>query len=512
MLIIVYHINSKIADIETVDGLKIEFNINISIAKALTLLAKKYPDSKIVWCDWNYKEALNVKEINNLCHHDKLMLSFCPGTTNYFDERLGYVDESLFIKVNKKVSFPTWQMSSIVGVIQASILIEISNKISFNSNLSYYLSSLSKLCMPLGLLCYSEPKLLKENKTSFVTKNSNYILFRFVKQHYKLRWVFLLFFNITLYERKSLFLPFLVSFFYAKRNNSTINLEEIKVKSNRKIVDNKTIDVIIPTIGRKKYLYDVLWDLSKQTLLPTSVIIVEQNPNADSKSELNFLYSESWPFQVKHTFTHQAGACNARNLALNLVLSEWVFLADDDNRFESNLLEEIFSKIEQYGNGSVTTSYPQKSEANLNRNVIQSLTFGAGNSFVKNEFLNRVKFNMGYEFGYGEDNDFGMQLRNQGIDVLYLPKPQILHLKAPMGGFRIKPTLKWQNDEILPKPSPTIMLYQIMHNSRQQVLGYKTILFFKYYKHQEIKNPIRYFVNFKKQWHQSTFWAKKLKE
>jgi GT2 family glycosyltransferase len=30
-----------------------------------------------------------------------------------------------------------------------------------------------------------------------------------------------------------------------------------------------------------------------------------------------------------------------------------------------------------------------------------------------------------------EDNDFGMQLRNQGVDVLYLPEPKILHLKAP---------------------------------------------------------------------------------
>jgi hypothetical protein len=28
-----------------------------------------------------------------------------------------------------------------------------------------------------------------------------------------------------------------------------------------------------------------------------------------------------------------------------------------------------------------------------------------------------------------------MQLRNQGHDVLYLPEPQILHLKAPMGGL-----------------------------------------------------------------------------
>jgi hypothetical protein len=30
-------------------------------------------------------------------------------------DRIGYVDESLFVNVNKKVSFPTWQMSSAVG-------------------------------------------------------------------------------------------------------------------------------------------------------------------------------------------------------------------------------------------------------------------------------------------------------------------------------------------------------------------------------------------------------------
>jgi len=114
------------------------------------------------------------------------------------------------------------------------------------------------------------------------------------------------------------------------------------------------------------------------------------------------------------------------------------------------------------------------------------------------------------EFGYGEDVDFGIQLRNHGFDVLYLPEPEILHLKAPMGGFRTKPVMQWQNDSIQPKPSPTIMLYQILHNTQEQRLGYKTILFFKYYKYQKIKNPVRYYFNFQKQWGRSVFWANEL--
>jgi GT2 family glycosyltransferase len=41
---------------------------------------------------------------------------------------------------------------------------------------------------------------------------------------------------------------------------------------------------------------------------------------------------------------------------------------------------------------------------------------------------------MGFEFGYGS-MDFGMQIRNQGYDVLYLPEPQILHPESSNGWF-----------------------------------------------------------------------------
>jgi hypothetical protein len=84
-------------------------------------------------------------------------------------------------------------------------------------------------------------------------------------------------------------------------------------------------------------------------------------------------------------------------------------------------------------------------------------------------------------------------------------------LKAPMGGFRTKPVLQWDSNEIQPKPSPTIMLYQITHTTPEQTLGYKTILFFKYYRLQKIKNPLKYYFNFQKEWKSSVFWANQLK-
>ena len=80
-----------------------------------------------------------------------------------------------------------------------------------------------------------------------------------------------------------------------------------------------------------------------------------------------------------------------------------------------------------------------------------------------------------------------------------------------MGGFRTKFVQEWHNDLIQPKPSPTIMLLKQTYSSVQEINGFRTTLFFKYYSVSGIKNPIKYFKYFQKQWQQSLFWANYLK-
>lgn len=510
-MIVVYHQNNCTTKVVKAHNESIIIDGNASIAEILMSLAYQFPDEQIIWCNQLLENNLNIDGITTLFHHDKMMLSYDISATGFFGNRIGFVEESPFININKEVTYPTWQMSSSVGVIHASVLNALQDKMRRDIDFDYFLCSVAKLCMPKGLLCYSEPKLLKQYSAIVnPAKKNTFILFRFVKQHYKTRWVFLLLLNFLLYERKFPVFPMLVSLFYKNRNANTMNFDGIVVQSSRVFSTAETIDVIIPTIGRSTYLYDVLKDFAKQVKLPNQIIIVEQNPLTGSTTELDYITSEKWPFPIQHIFTHQAGACNARNLALSRTQSEWVFLADDDNRFSPNLLVDVFKLIKQFGSPVVTVSYPQKNEIKKYFNVIQWPTFGAGNSIIKRDFLEKVKFNMALEFGYGEDSDFGMQLRNTGADILYLPEPQILHLKAPVGGFRTKPILQWQNDKIQPKPSPTIMLYKILHTTIEQQLGYKTILFFKYYKLQKIKNPLQYYSNFQKQWKRSIFWATEL--
>jgi GT2 family glycosyltransferase len=188
-----------------------------------------------------------------------------------------------------------------------------------------------------------------------------------------------------------------------------------------------------------------------------------------------------------------------------------VYLADDDNVFEATLLEDIIDTMQKYSFEAITMSYLKKDEVERTKQPIQWSTFGAGSSVINSKFLNKIAFNLALEFGYGEDVDFGMQLRNLGIDIIYFPNIKILHLNAPMGGFRTRFIHPWENDKVQPKPSPTIMLNRMLNVTTHQTLGYKTVLFFKYYKRQSIKNPMDYYKSFNKKWEQSVYWANQLK-
>src|SRR5690606_21357855 len=106
--------------------------------------------------------------------------------------------------------------------------------------------------------------------------------------------------------------------------------------------------------------------------------------------------------------------------------------------------------------------------------------------------------------------DFGMQLRNLGCDIIYHPYVQILHLKAQAGGFRQRTLLEWEKEKPLPKPSPTLMVYALNYFTPQQLRGYKVSMFLKFYRKQNIKNPLVYNSTMNSRWRASKKWAKKL--
>ncbi|WP_147678603.1 glycosyltransferase family 2 protein [Algibacter pacificus] len=511
-MIILVHDNTKTVQLLNFDLEVIEVSLNKQIPIALIEVSKQFPETLIIWCHEAFVNSINTAALSSIFHHKRILASYNPSFVNYLPNQIGYIDREFFLKIKTSVSYPTWLTSSNIGGVYSSVINSLVNQLNPKVSFDYFLNSLAKRAMVNGLFCYSEPKLLQENTSVIVETQQASIsdLFLFVKQHYKWVWVFFLSISYFVYEKKIVLFPLLKSLFF-KQLSTDLNLEAIPVKSTKTIIDTKTIDVIIPTIGRKQYLYDVLQDLAAQTLLPKNVIIVEQNPLQESVSELDYLKTENWPFIIKHTFTHQLGVVNARNMALSQVTSEWVLLGDDDNRFNEFLIEELLDRISCFGVASGLTVYLQSHEKQSFFKTGQTSIFGGGNAIIKSSLLSTVFFNSKYEFNYGEDTDFGMQIRLSGEDVIYFSDIKIDHIKAPIGGYRTKVKQPWADDAIQPKPSPTIMLLNETYFTKEQLLGYKLLLGIRNFKHTKTKNPLNYIKSYNKQWRQSQLWSSKLK-
>lgn len=507
-MIVMLHNDNKVVNVYNAGSNKsIVVKESIPI-KTLFNLAELNRGSLLIWCHESQKHNINIKEIKASFILKNTMQSF--ATCTYLPQEIGYVEDSPFLKINTKVKYPTWLMSSQVGAIYASTLLIFKGVVDTKLSLDYALNSIAKLGMPKGLFCYSNPKLVLNlnNENTFLKQASISTLFTFVKAHYKFSWVILLAINLCWYDKIYPLLSLIKSVFYRRKKFSAhFAIERLQDNNNS---ENKSVDVIIPTIGRKQYLYDVLKDLKAQTLLPKQVVIIEQNPNKNSVSELDYLGIDQWPFKVIHKFINKTGACNARNIALSYITSSYVFFADDDIRFKNKILQKAVSLMSQHQFKAVTLSCLQPNNIETHKNSFQWHSFGSGCSIVCSSQLSDIKYNMAFENGFGEDADFGMQLRNKGIDIVYMPNVKLVHLKAPAGGFRTKFIQQWKYDKIQPKPSPTVMLNRINNKTSHQLLGYKTTLFFKYYKDQNIKNPILYFRTFKSQWKQSLYWANRL--
>lgn len=475
-------------------------------------LAKIFPEELVFWVADKYADKVNIANLEGIFHHDLIMCSF-PVENQYLSEKIGYIDQWPFVKPDYTVSYPTWRMSPDMGGIKGKTFLIFESLIKKNYDFGYTITSIAKLGQQNGLLSYSEPRLLLgiEQSKSLNHLSGDRKLFKFVYQHYKWPWIFILFYCLLKFEKKIPLASILLGFFSTKRFKRNFELDNIDINSNRFLErSNSSIDVIIPTLGRPTYLKQVLIDLREQTLVPSKVIVVEQNPDIDSNSELLEINEMEWPFELIHFFIHEAGACNARNLALKEVTADWVFFADDDIRVSPDVLSQSLKELVRMGVDCLNINCKQPNQETVFHKVKQWGSFGAGTSVLNSSFAVKTKFSHIYENGYGEDQDYGMQLRKQGCDIIYHPQIEILHLKAERGGFRERSLQAWDDEQT--KPSPTVLLYAWRYFSREQIHGYKAALFIKYYFKQNIKNPFRYVELMRERWRQSEKWAKKLNE
>lgn len=508
MILILHHQARKLSRVRYKDQ-DLEWK-QTDLCQAFWELAEKYPDEMICWCEEDILEYLDSKAFQEIIPTDLVMASYALKHS-YFPDQIGYVDQLPFINVNREVRYGTWRMSTDSGGIMGKSLLKFRQQFDKLKDFGFLLNSIAKVGQYNGLFCYSDPRFFQDNPSNRflpqpVATTSQ--LFAFVYMYYKTIWVWFLFFCFQRYERALPLIPFFRSFFNRKSFLKEIDLSDIRLKPTELITKKNSVDVIIPTLRRREYLIQVLNDLKNQTLLPKKVIVVEQNPETNSSTELPELKTNSWPFEIVHHFIHKTGACTARNLALEEVSADWVFFADDDIRVESGLLKSSLEELNRLDIDCLNLSTYQIGEKKFFKKIKQWGSFGSGISIVNSKFARELQFMKVYDYGFGEDQDYGMQLRNAGCDIIYHPDLEILHLKAPRGGFRENSLPPWKKDD--PKPSPTIMLFAQKYFTEWQLKGFKAELFLRNYNIRKDINPVKYWKNMKLRWAVSESWAKKL--
>jgi len=412
--------------------------------------------------------------------------------------------------------YATWLISPTAGIGLSKVFRAIGLDCSLKK-FSVAMFDLGFRGARMGMCPYSEPDLLATQvprgildeirKTLSATESATLI-----RRTYGKKWLLFWLLGNVLFENS---FPLLATFRgIATKRAQPVDvplLSSLHSELSPEVSEGACIDVIIPTLNRPEHVLNVLQDLSSQALLPKTVILVEQSPT-EEPSLLEDTVRKSWPFKIQHHYVTSMGVCRARNLGLSEVQADWVLLLDDDLRLTPQFLSYLFNVAKTYRVGAVTAGIYL-----ANQNPRESIdspfprvwpTFAGGASLLSREaFTAAGSFDERMEGGYGEDYEFGIRLRLNGINVLYAPKEPVLHLKAPSGGYRYTFFHPWLNDKIQPKPSPTVLYSRRKHATKSMRKGY---LLFYWFKRLASKPVYRWpweIIILTKQWCNAARWS-----
>jgi glycosyltransferase involved in cell wall biosynthesis len=114
------------------------------------------------------------------------------------------------------------------------------------------------------------------------------------------------------------------------------------------------ITVIIPTYKPEYYLYECLSSLKSQDIDTFEVIIVLNGEKYPFYSKITEWIKELNLTQCKLLYTDKKSVSNARNIALDIAIGQYISFIDDDDKVSPNYLSGLLDKI--IDNSSVSLS------------------------------------------------------------------------------------------------------------------------------------------------------------
>jgi len=206
------------------------------------------------------------------------------------------------------------------------------------------------------------------------------------------------------------------------------------------MADKLTTSIIILTKNRAEFLEKNLISLTKQSVKPTEIIIVNNN-STDNTSQIIKKYQKFLP--LKEFKNLGSGYAKLYNFGIQKASSKLLCFLDDDCLANKNWLKYLIEKHKQYPKEIVqgnTFSLPKDNlyaqimgnhyQNWLKSNLInkEELRFLDNKNLAVPEFLIKKygAFSEKHNLG-SEDIEFGLRMRRKGIKIIFQPKAIAYH-------------------------------------------------------------------------------------
>ena len=149
------------------------------------------------------------------------------------------------------------------------------------------------------------------------------------------------------------------------------------------------ISVIVPTYKPQVYLWECLDSIYNQSLSKSDyeLVLVLNGCNEPYNSQINDWLSEHDEMQVQYIQTDMGGVSNARNIALDKALGEYITFIDDDDYISPSFLQELLNNSsEKCVAISNTIAFDDVTKKELNKYIIAK----AFNKCLKNKSISII--------------------------------------------------------------------------------------------------------------------------
>lgn len=133
------------------------------------------------------------------------------------------------------------------------------------------------------------------------------------------------------------------------------------------------ISVIVPTYKPQVYLWECLDSIYNQSLSKSDyeLVLVLNGCNEPYNSQINDWLSEHNEMQVQYIQTDMGGVSNARNIALDKAIGEYITFIDDDDYISPSFLQELLNySSEKCVAISNTIAFDDVTRKELNKYII----------------------------------------------------------------------------------------------------------------------------------------------